>query len=352
MKTIPIIPINDDTATYELIKNKIIDHAEIVVGFFDYCNMKCVFCPQDHTNKTGTSKVEILSKVTFVLEYIHNNSHTTEFLVHLMGGELFQDDLIENGMLDHYSEFIFELEKNKKDKILNYNITTNLVFSNTQPVIDFCKKHNLKLSASYDSHGRFTDSQLTTFKKNIDIFKPYIKLISGVLTVQNIRKIISGDSYFDYLYEHFDCYWDHLLISNKKYEFLLPTESDLLKFYIHLVDYYPNTVNTQQFFNKDYKTNKMSCTRGNSFTVLYDNSIPAGCSSSVLMNSNSENTKTADLGTTKIIDNFLNENDCLSCEYYSRCNLSCFVNNDYKHLVKDVTKCVFKEVFKYVKSKQ
>lgn len=341
----------DDYSTYDLIRSKVIDHSEIVVNFFDYCNMSCVFCPQDHNNKDGIGKDEILSKIPFILNYIHNNEKTTTFLLHLMGGELFQDDLIESGILDYYSEFIKQLEENKKDKILNYNFSTNLIFSKTKEVLEFCKKHDLKLSVSYDCDGRFNKSQLEKFKQNIDIFSQHIKLISSVLTKPNIKKIIEGDSYLDYLYSQFDCYWDHLLLSDKKLEYLLPAESDLLKFYIHLIDHYPNSINIQQFLRKETKTTKMSCTRGNSFTILYDNSIPRGCSSSALMKGNLENSKTSDLGTTKIIDNFLLENECLSCEYYQRCNLSCFVHNDYKHLIKDVTSCVFKEVFKYADTK-
>lgn len=333
----------DDYSTYDLIKSKIIDHSEIVVNFFDYCNMKCSFCTQIHSSTEGMSKEEILSKVSLILNYIQTNE-SNEILLHLMGGELFQDELIDEGFLQHYSEFIHQLETQKPShKKITYNFITNLVFTKINEVKSFCDKHKLKIAISYDPVARFTKKQLQQFKLNVEEFKNYIRMVSCVMTKQNMKEIIKGDEYFTYLYNNFDCHWDHLLIGDSQFDIMMPKQSEVYEFYTHLVKHYPNCLNITQFTKKTPNVNKMGCTRGNSFTVFADNSIPKGCSGSVVL----KDASTEDNWSTKVIDNFLSENDCLTCEYYTRCNLTCFVHNDYKKIVKDVQGCVYKKVFEY-----
>jgi sulfatase maturation enzyme AslB (radical SAM superfamily) len=198
----------DDTSTYKLIKDKVINHSEIVVNFFDYCNMRCAFCSQDHESKEGMSRLEILEKIPYILNYINTNNSNL-FLLHLMGGELFQDELIDNNFLEYFSEFIETLEKQKPTGVeLNYNFITNLVFTRTDKVIEFLNKHNLKIAISYDPVARFTPKQLVQFKTNVDIFKPYIRMVSSVMTKQNMNAIISEDNYFKYLYDNFTIHFE------------------------------------------------------------------------------------------------------------------------------------------------
>lgn len=338
----------DDHSTYEVIKNKIIDHSEVVVNFFDHCNMRCSFCPQDHSSTLGMSREEIVSKVPHILNYINNNP-SQEFLFHLMGGELFQDELIENGFLDYYSDFISLIEYGKPPNVVvNFNFITNLAFTKVDEVKAFCDKHNLKLAISYDPVARFSVKQLELFKINIEQFKGYIRMFSCVMTKQNMKAIIDGDDYFTYLYNQFDCHWDHLLVGDHRLDKMMPKESEVFEFYKHLVDNYPNCINILQFTEETHVANKMGCTRGNSFTIFADNSMPVGCSGAVVIKGN----KTEEIWSTKIIDNFLQENECLSCEYYKRCNLTCFVHNDYEKLIKDVHGCVYKKVFEYAATRK
>ena len=346
MKVIPISVAKEDVTAYKIIANKIIEHAEIVVNFFDYCNMRCSFCPQNHEDKQGITREEILSKTEHILEWVEKNENTNVFLLHLMGGELFQDDLIDNGILEHFSEFINILESKKRvGTTLQYNFITNLVFERTNEVINFLNKEDLKIAISYDSTGRFNREQFQVFKHNVELFKPYIRLFSCVLTRKSMEKVMQGDVYYDYLYNLFDCHWDHLLVGDDNIDLMLPTEQEITDFYIHLVKYYPKVLNVEQFLHKN-KTQKMSCTRGNSLTIFSDNSIPIGCSGSVVL----KNPKTVNNWSSEIVNNFLDEKMCLTCEYFSRCNLTCFINNDHKNLVKNPEGCPYKLVFDYVES--
>lgn len=332
---------------YELIDKKIIDYAELVICLFDHCNLKCVFCPQDHTNTQGASEKEILSKVSGIVEWINNNKRSKYFKLHIMGGEIFQDIWIQKQFLSIYQKFIDEIKsKVDSEKTLVFNFVTNLVFIETKKVSDFLEENNLKISVSYDSHGRFTNTQFDIFKNNIEIFKDKIEMISLVMTKQNIEAVIKGDSYFDYLYNNFKCDWDSFLPSVSVSETLMPKESDLLKFYKHLVDNYPSCLNIS-YFTENSRENRMSCTRGNSYTVMYDGTNPAGCSGSVLLRDG--NTK--NLGSTIIIQKFFDQYNCFECEYFKKCPFTCFIKNDYKKIVRDVGECVFKETFKYVEIK-
>ena len=301
--------------------------------------MTCVFCPQEHNSKLGASREEIMSKVPSIVEWINQNSRSTYFKLHIMGGELFQDEWIDAGFLDHYQEFIDAIRKAvPADKRLVPNFVTNLVFERTDAIKTFLNKNSLKISSSYDPKGRFTGSQLAVFKRNVEIFKHYVEMFSLVLTRQNMRAVIDGDEYFDYLYQNFVTDWDSLIPAIEDVsETLMPKESEMLEFYKHLVDHYPNCLNITYFTKPSYN-NKMSCTRGNNFTVLRDGPVRNGCSGSVLING-SASTET---WSPIIVQKFFDQYNCFECEYFKKCSFTCFIKNDYKKIVRDIGECVFK----------
>ena len=333
---------------YDLIDRKVISYAELVVCLFEHCNLACVFCPQKHDSIVGASRDEILAKVDGITSWINSNKRSKYFKVHIMGGELFQDIWIDKGFLDTYQEFIDLIRAGTaEDKDVVPNFVTNLLFDNTELVLDFVQKNNLKLSVSYDPKGRFNATQLEIFKANIVKFKDHIEMISCVGTRQNMKAIIEGDSFFDYLYVNFTCDWDSFLPSVEISEALMPKESDLLAFNKHLIDHYPKCLNVS-YFTENTQENKMSCTRGNSYTILPDGSVPKGCSGSVLLTSPTSN----DLASGAIVEKFLKTYNCFECEYYKKCPFTCFIKNDYSKIVRDVNECVFKESFRYVDSKK
>lgn len=329
---------------YSVIENKVIDHAEVIVCLFEHCNLSCVFCPQDHDSMIGASKEKILGKSANIVKWINNNTRSTDVRLHVMGGELFQDVWINENFLDVYQELIDTITKEvDPNKNLIFNFVTNLVFDETEKVLKFLNNNNLKISVSYDSKGRFNKSQLRTFKRNVEIFKDKIQMISLVSTLQNMQAVINGDEYFDYLYNTFPCDWDSFLPSVESSEHMMPKESDLLKFYKHLVDHYPNCTNVEHFTTDEHQK-KMTCTRGNNFTILHDDSIPKGCSGTVLLKDKS----TKDLASDQIVIQFFKTYNCFECEYFKKCPFTCFIKSDYNKLQRDVGECVFKLTFDHV----
>lgn len=335
-----------DRDFYKIIENKIIDYVEVVVLFFEHCNMKCVFCPQNHDDTTGANREDIVNKAQLVVDYI-NTSSKQQFVIHIMGGELFQDHWITQGFIEVYQEFVDTVKHNvTSGKTVDFLFVTNLVYEQIDAVLDFCNRNQLTMNVSYDPAGRFNAQELALFKRNIQKFQPYVHLISTVITRQNIEKIIAGDAYYDYLYQTFETDWDQLLPGKNFNPALMPRESQLLEYYRFMIDRYPRCNNIAYFLNKNTQK-KMSCTRGSSHTIMTDGSSPKGCSGTVLL----KDPRSEELGSSKIIQIFLEEKDCLSCEFYSRCSFTCFIKNEYKHLIRDVDGCVFAEAFRYADAK-
>lgn len=335
---------------YDLINQKVINYAELVIILFEHCNLKCVMCPQNHDSLENTSREEILSKVDIAVDWINNNNRSTFFKLHIMGGEVFEDHFVSRGYLDIYQEFIDRVNAGitDKNKQIVHNFITNLVFTHQEEVMKFIEKNNLKISTSYDSSGRFSKEDLVLFKDNIEFFKDKINMVAGVMTAPTMRKIISGDPYFDYLYDNFTMDFDSLWPTgeDKMNRFLMPKESEVFEFYKTLVDNYPKALNVEHFVT-DKQDMKMSCTRGNNTTILQDNTVPKGCSGAPYL----KDGKTKDPASDKIMLNFFDKYNCFSCDYFRKCPFSCFIKQDYKYIVEDLDDCVFRKTFKYMDEK-
>lgn len=330
---------------YNVIDNKVVDYCEIVCCLFEHCNFNCVFCPQNHSSIKGANKDDIMAKAPIIAKYINNNKRSRYFSIHIMGGELFQDKWIDDGFLNIYEDFINEIKAQViTDKQVIYNFVTNLAFTRRTEMMYFIERNHLKMSISYDPHGRFNQAQKKIFLENLQMFRHQIRMVSCVMTKNSMKSIIEGDEIFDNLYELYPVDFDHLLPSTgtKADRTLMPKESEVLEFYKVLVDRYPNCINILPFTNGKQQ-NKMTCTRGNSLTIMPDGSIPEGCSGSVLL----QDYNTPDLGGTKIIENWVQKYNCFECKYFQRCPMSCFIKADFKHIEEDLDDCVFRQTFKY-----
>ena len=132
---------------YDLIDQKVIDYAEVVVCLFDHCNLSCAFCPQHHDETLGASRNEILSKTPIIIDWINNNARSKYFKIHIMGGELFQDVWTERGFLKHYKEFCDIIKDGIVDKNKNIvmNFVSNLVFEKTSEILNFLNENNYSI---------------------------------------------------------------------------------------------------------------------------------------------------------------------------------------------------------------
>ena len=333
----------------ELLNNKVPDFAEIEIFFFEHCNLRCVHCFQDHEATVGMSEAEILKKLTIIEDFFKRTPRTLVIL-NIMGGELFQDHLLEE-FLPVYSKFIqgvndLAVTYNKNPK---FNFVTNLLATKHDLFKAWLEQHRLKLSVSYDLSGRFNPSQLEVFKANVEVYREYVSIICLVSTKQNIHLLITKrDNYFDYLYDNFDCYWDQLTPGPTVPTDLVPSEREYLDFMLFLVDNYPNCTNLEPFLNKK-QFNKMSCPSLNKLLIETNNETS---SCRIQQHKKSSDFITiVDRTNDAIIEKWVSDKGCLTCEYYQRCPFSCFVRNDWKRLKRDFDGCIYKETFKYIDNK-
>lgn len=333
----------------ELISSKVPDYAEIEIFFFEHCNLRCVHCFQNHESTLGMRQDLILSKVE-IIEDFFKRSPKTEVILNIMGGELFQDHLMDE-YLPIYTQFIEGVQElaeiyNKKPR---FNFVTNLLTTKHDLFKEWLDFHSLKLSVSYDLSGRFNINQLLQFKHNVEVYRDYINTICLVATKQNIKLLLEQkDSYYDYLYNNFTCYWDQLTPGPTVPTDLVPSEKQYLDFLLFLVDNYPRCTNLESFVNKQ-QHNKMSCPSLNKLLIEADNST-SSCRIQQHKKTNDFISPASDTNDA-IIEKWIDDKGCFTCEYFSRCPFSCFVRNDWKRLVRDFDGCIYKETFKYVDAK-
>jgi hypothetical protein len=332
-----------------ILASKVPDYAEIEIFFFEHCNLKCVHCFQDHDATVGMDQQSILSKVSLIEDFF-KKTPKRDVTLNIMGGELFQDHLLDE-FLPIYSDFITEVNllSLKYNKIPKFNFVTNLLVTRHDTFIKWLEDHQLKLSVSYDLSGRFNINQLLQFKHNIEIYKEYVGIICLVSTRHNIKLLIEGkDKYFDYLYNNFDCYWDQLTPGPTVPTELVPSESQYLEFLKYLVDNYPKCTNLDAFVNGKAE-NKMSCPSINKLLIETNNET----SSCRIKQHKESNDFISVISFTNdvIIEKWIEDKGCLTCEYFRRCPFSCFVRNDWKRLERDFDGCIYKETFKYIDNK-
>ena len=331
-----------------ILKSKLPENGEIAIIFFESCNLQCPMCPQDHSSLIGLSKEEILSKVEIIKNFF-SNSHRSSFTLNIMGGELFQDSLLEE-YLPVYSLFIEQVSflAQQMNKSVDFNFLSNLVFTKTHLVKEWLLMHNLKLSVSYDRYGRFNKTNLLIFKSNIEKLKDVIRNISMVVTHDAIKTLMTiGDPYFNYLYKTFNCYWDHLVPFPG---IISPTKKELYDFNIFLLENYPECTNLTAFINKQSfnKMNPELAQVASDYILI----TPTDVSTIYHIYEHSFQEPSVPLATSTLVtERFLNEYKCLNCEYYSRCPLDCLMRDNWVDPENVLNGCIYSETFKYVESK-
>lgn len=329
---------------HNVLNDKTPPRCEILIHLFEHCNLKCSFCMQDHDTTLYMDETSIDIKANQTIQYIKSNPSLI-FDIHIMGGELFQDTLIEAGYLDLYSKFIAKIRDALPNKELVIGFTTNLIFDNTTSIRKFVETNKIHLLTSYDFKGRFNKKNYKVFKSNIYELHDIIDVCSMVSTKPNINTFISkSDELYDFIYDYTRTTWDTYLPSddNPLDGVLMPSDADMLKLNKYLIEHYPKTMSIDSYLNKD-SYNKMSCSRSNTLVILVDGPVDTtkGCVGTAY---NKE-----DLGDTGV-DTYMTETfNCLECKYYNRCPLTCFVSYNSDKMTKElpIGTCINYESFEF-----
>lgn len=336
----------------ELLGAKAPDRSEIEISFFQLCNLRCSFCWQDHDDAAGIDTIP--SKADVVNKYISECDHLKDRIEIVMtGGELFQDGV---DYFQDYYEFISRVHLTwaslDPSKTISFMMISNLSFNydTAQKLQSFMRRLDsisvkYQLATSWDPSGRPIGQ---AFRDNLDLFADRIAGITMVLTKPSIDSLLAGNSYFDLLYSRFEMDFDYY-VPTAVSKGLMPSDVDLVKIFKLFVDKYSHIPRIRSWIKQPI--NVISCGSLNKITILPDGSLVA-CRQ-VNYKPSDFNTEIAPNSNANIIQSYIKNNECLSCPYFARCTMSCFVMNDHKDWLgkRQMDHCLYKDVFKYIDEK-
>lgn len=317
---------------------------EYTLHLFEKCNLSCGFCWQDHKAFEGVDTVR--DKLVPVKEFLDKETKS-KVTFNVMGGEVFDDSIFDDKLFEDYVYLAKEISDYAASKGIRakINFVSNLVTEQPGRIVKLMDTLNglgveNTLVTSYDSKGRFNKAQFMLFKRNVELLSGHLASVSMLLTKPVIKEIMSrSDPYFQYLYdEGFEIYFDYYTptVENKKPEtesdavvstVIAPSDLDLLKVFYFLIDNYPNVQPIKAWIENE--SNALSCRQ--SKLVLADGT-KCLCGNLQLKDEQSirfYNAKIQPADNSQIEDNFLKRWDCLTCEYFERCQLGCFMQHDY-----------------------
>ena len=303
-----------------ILKDKKGRQREAHLILFEYCNLRCSFCHQDHDSKVGfdtiAAKVENL---------IANSDKDDHYVLNLTGGELFLDE-IPDEMFDAYLAAGIRLLTHYNDPLLV--LGTNLVYHSIERVVALVERlkpyGRVVLATSYDPAGRFNEENRELFFKNLSTVKEYIKTVNVVITKQNIQTFLDGKegAEFGWLCDNFNVYFDHY-IPSQMYEYLQPDENLISALYLNLNERYPNS-----YPLKDWKNNMFNETTCRSTKIVNKDNVVSTCWSEAGKNAiidEGEGLIAKDNAEMRFIEKY----DCFACEYYNRCGMRCFLHHSF-----------------------
>ena len=347
----------DNIETKMLLESKRPNIAEVELTLFENCDINCSFCHHDKSSIVGLDVGSMLSKVDIIEAFFRDRVGTISFMqINIVGGELFQDRLVESGFLDHYKVIAEKINglAIKYNYDLNIVWVSNFLFSDSSKISQFLSEvesFNIKTSMilSYDFYGRPTSK---IYYRNIRDMFTYISSVNIVATVDTIKYMMTNSiEYFAMiLYNKIPVYIDDYIPDNISDD-LTPPDSLMLKFYKFLLSNYPNIVNISELVNNE--TNPMGCLSLNKVTIFPDNST----SNCKWGRYEPKNFKTYENSEVDYNDNapqmqrHVDYYGCLSCEFYSRCKFRCFTQWDFINPdVMDYDGCWIKSFFIHINS--
>lgn len=342
----------EESVLRELLGLKAPPRTEIEVSFFQLCNLRCAMCWQDHDDATGITT--IVDKSNTVIEYLQKSDHLRDDInVTMTGGELFEDSI------DYFAQYLLFMQnintyaKTLPGKRVSFTLITSLNFSQPtlQKLIIFLQQLDelgidYAVATSWDPTGRPVGREISTqFHRNLIRLKEYVAGITTVLTRPTIKALMKGDTYFDLLYGKFSMDFDYY-VPTAAAKALMPSDVELKEFFLFALEKYPKVPILQAW--QLGEVNPISCGSLNKITMLPDGSLvtcrqikydAADFKSDIVQNSNAN-----------IIERYIKNNECLSCEHFFKCTMSCFVMNDHREYLgrKELSYCLYKDIFKHI----
>ena len=342
-----------------VLRKKANTEGEFFINFFERCNLKCGFCYQKHDDWTGVdqipNKIESLVSKAKAL-----GARFKGYQINMMGGELFMDDVPDQAF-DQYYDFVVQTSAGLKElgKYARYHFVTNLIFTKTdrlKSLLDRLKTngYDVPICISYDFSGRFTAPNLELFKKNVETFFAYVKMVSIVLTRQNIdimlgRKpeTVADIAYLKSLYERGMYTLFDYFSPQHNAELFSPSDEDIYEAFIWLIEHFPKSGPVHDMFDK--KPQLMSCREDQ---IVQPDGQVGRCRILVDKRTLSDFEDEPDnFDNGNMQTRFVKKMGCLNCEYFDRCGLGCFLLHDFKKRPQ-MDSCLFRKLYQKIDTLQ
>jgi radical SAM protein with 4Fe4S-binding SPASM domain len=332
-----------------LLERKRDKEQEYTLHLFEYCNLRCSFCWQDHENIVG---LDTITEKLIPIEKFLQTETRDSVVFNAMGGEIFAPEIFNQNLLQQYKDLTLGIKNlglkyNKKVKI---NWVTNLVtdkYNEIDELMNYSKEVGVhsEIVTSYDPKGRFNRNDLEQFKKSMEYFGDRVTCISMLLNGPNIDYILKDkDPYFKKLYNEGKYIYFDYYMPDSSAEYQYPTAQDMLNVFKHFIDKYPKVHPIADWIENE--KNYLSCRT--SKLVLADGTM-CNCGNLVQEEKSIKfyKSKIESMDNSGIEESFLNKYDCISCEYFDRCGLGCFMQHDYKFR-EELDECVYKLTHRYI----
>lgn len=332
---------------------------EINVALFEFCSNNCSFCFQGNDDRTNLN-LHIINKKADLICNLIDQELNKDLALKIFGGELFEDSITDK-ILDSYEHFITKVSDKCKslNKTLTVTLVTNLL-NHTDKIIEkfILKIRNkgidINLAASFDFDGRFhTQQKLDLFIGNLLYLKPYIKSINMVITKQNIdimlgtvkNEKVSTRKAFDIIYDNFDAIaCDYYNPDLQSCHLSMPSDKDLLDFFYYCIDKYPKIMPVNSWLSGKHSDLSCEATIGISSRGRVRNCRDTSVDCPDLFWSEDNH-----IDNSAIENSFVKRHNCLSCPYYSRCTMGCFLFFDFKYR-EHYEECIFSHIFHYLET--
>ena len=187
-----------------IIEKKRDPEQEYTLHLFEYCNLRCSFCWQDHENKVGIDTVT--EKLIPIEKFLAEEKRDT-VIFNAMGGEVFAPEIFTQELLQAYKELSLGIKTlgDKYNKQVRINWVTNLVTNKYQEIeelIAYSKDIGVRaeIVTSYDPRGRFNVNEFLQFKHSMEYFGDRVSCISMLLSKPSIEYLLKDkDPYFKFM---------------------------------------------------------------------------------------------------------------------------------------------------------
>jgi radical SAM protein with 4Fe4S-binding SPASM domain len=326
---------------------------EISIYFFEYCNLRCSFCWQDHNSPVG---LDTIREKVVAIETYFKTEPKDEITFAMMGGEVFADNIFDRAVLEDFkfvTHSIMELGK-KYNKKVHINWVTNLVTTKLgmiRELLEYGRSLNITtgLYTSYDFRGRFNINQFLSFKTNVDLIWDELKGFSLTLTKSNCQYFLTKtDPYFEYLYNRGAYIYFDYYMPDETADLQCPSDAMLYEVFKKVITTYPKIDPIRSWIKNTYNT--ASCR--SSKMINPDNSM-SNCGAMVIAQNEQATHKIYEIklhnkSNTGIENHFLEKYGCLTCAYLDRCSFGCFMQHASTRFTEELDDCVYRKTFKFI----